>query len=977
MTSTQAKKVNWESWACQLFFEYPLGLNGHFKGVKVEPGQLAVKPVLLPEASKRITDFTQAVSQTVDLLQSSVEQDLKHHAQSQPIVFLSGGWDSRALLCALKNVAPRKQVKAYTTSYDSGNNKEEVFASLVAQELDIPHEIISLSENYYKEFALEAIQSSDFSTPVHIWMVNFLRQLNFKRRVVNFDGYAGDILFRGMRQDLDDEKLAADDPAFFNRLAVLHPKSVLPGPVYKSLEKLARNALARELACYPAETRMLNFLLNNRGARGVAHSIGIQGKFIDVALPFLNQELLQHTVNIDSSLRLDPRFYPEVLNKLNPKVASLPSTNCAVSYEKLVKTVPQFKHSESNLSWMTSNIERVARKHGTAGGLIDWYTLTPLRTANKKKTGRDLAWHMRALESLHVYSQWYERHHNQLLPDQNIFSELLSNANDTLVESNVPLQVDYEGVIHAYVNKIQKLERTEKLLFNFTMDVEAFGFDDYYSSHTADGDIVEKLFYSNFGDGSNIQKLLFDRQIPCTYFIEPYTNNWKSSEAFKRAIDFYSNDFSEIGLHCHAFSLPENIAKELQLDLGWAFLPDKYAEVLHYGKKKIELALGRGTSITSFRSGRLDIYPESEYALKQAGFLIDSSLIDGVNEFHYQERTESVGNGLFVDKGITQIPITSFRVGKRTTSLNFNSSSFESICEIIYQAIQDGLPCLTMLSHSWSFSKVVESALTGKKIHVDSDPSLIEKFNRLVEFVEKVPNIEFCTLNETAKRLEKRASVCQPASNLNTKPELLSVQVQNFGDEIVAKCFPLTSRIEGEIEFAFYLMSGNEKVAIRMYSNQDKVCFVLPSDLNNTDELIVRAYIRIVGDKTPHSACSQAVPSSLSDPIDNDLNLPRVAMSRADKKALEVKIVNLGDKVIARSTPLTSSRDKEFEYAFYLFAGGEKVDTQMYSSSNEVSFSLPHTIRNSGDLVVRAFIREVGDKKPLDAKSESVPLFTK
>jgi len=849
------KNVNWEAWACQLFFGYPLAEQSHFSehSNNEQINYHSVEAVSLNRSSPVITDFTEAVSNSVELLQESVERSLAVHDNSKPVVFLSGGWDSRALVCALKNVAPKADIKAYTTSYDSGNNQEEVFASEVAKALNIPHEVIGLTKDYYKKDSHKAIELAGFSTAQHIWMENFLSQVRLESDAVNFDGYAGDILFRGMRQEVGDEKLSPDDPSFFKRLAVLRPQSVLTAPVFKTLEKLAKNALTKELSRYPGETRMLNFLLNNRGRRGIAHSIGLQRKYINVALPFMEERLLNYTANLDPNIRLDSRFYPALLHKLNAKVAILPSTNCTNIGHDKVKEVPQIKYSESNLSFIMNDLKKVANKHNGVAKIVDWYTITPDRVANKEKSGRDLAQHLRALENLHVYALWYEQYEKELNLKQNIMLDSYTRVTETLscasLGKSSAHKEGFELIKREYLEKIQNLNAKGKLYFNFTMDVEAFGIGDYYSNHTASTNLIEKLVYSDFGKGSNIQRFILDRQIPCTYFIEAYSDAWESEADFAEVVSFFENEYSEIGLHCHAFSIPRLLEEELGLDSDWVFKPIQYQKVIDWGKRRLESALTRKYPLNSFRSGRLDIYPNFESGLVNCGFKIDSSFIDGIDVHHYEKRNLNIGNGIYEFKEVTEIPITSFRVGKRVTSLNFNSSSFENICNVVYQAIQDDLPCLTMLMHSWSFGKITEYSELGKKFHVSTDSLLIEKLNCLIEFISEIPCIELSTLSNAAEQLKNIPNSCHPASNLNTKPELLEVDIKVCGNSILVKAAPLNIRLKGDLLFAFYLMSNGEKIQTRMYEKSNEVKFELPNNFDSSNELVVRSFIKHHGGK--------------------------------------------------------------------------------------------------------------------------------
>lgn len=855
------KTINWQTWACQLFFSYPLGDNSHFLDEnfnQIDNEKLPIKPIVLPNISTPISDFSLAVKSSVDLLLESVESNLEQYRDCDPVVFLSGGWDSRAILSAVKRVRPDIKVKAFTTSYDSGNNQEERFASNVAKELNVPHQIIPLSKNYYKESAFEAIKSSGFSTKMHIWMRDFLRQVSLPKNTVNFDGYAGDLLFRGMRQEVGDEKLSPDDPVFFNRFAVLHPEKVLTGTVYKTMENLARRALADELSRYPAENRVLSFLLNNRGARGVAHSVGLQLEYFDVALPFLSEALLQNTVNIDTEIRLDKRLYPAILNSLNPKVAILPSTNSehlpTDSYDETI----QIKYQPDNLNWILSNIKKVASENELAGGLLDWYTLNPSKTLNQVRTGRDLQQYRRVMEMLNLYALWYDFTKEDIKPKQNILRDSFYFDPQKVIFLEQKQDDEFDKTIEKYSEKLKSLSNPATLLFNLTMDVEAFGIDDFYSNHSSHEFPVRRLVYSDFGNGSNIEKLFFKNRVPCTFFIESYSKEWQCEQSFSNAVQFFDKSYCEIGLHCHAFSLPESLKQELGLSFEWNMQHAQLSRVLKWGKHRLENARNRKMEVTSYRSGRLDIYPKMELALLNAGFKTDSSLLDGVESFYYERRPTNLGNGKFIYNDLTQVPISGFRAGTRVRSLDFNGATFEEICDVIVQSVKQGLPCLTMLMHSWSFSKLCQLNDFSKKLHYDTDPKLVLKFEKLLEFIDANSMIKLSTIKGTTEQIKTFPVATFPADRINTKPTLLEVISWREGENIYAKCIVDFVHVTEEIEYAYYLLHKGEKIDTQWYSNSPETHFKLEQPLLSED-IVVRGYVRKIGSNKPLVAKSAQV----------------------------------------------------------------------------------------------------------------------
>ncbi|MDO6578825.1 asparagine synthase-related protein [Alteromonas stellipolaris] len=849
-----SKQINWEAWASYFFFGYPLGNARYLKDEDAtEPADLnlPVERVHLGPAAQTISNYECATRQAADVFLHVLERQLQRRADFNPVVFLSGGWDSRAILAGIRKVAPERNVEAYTTTYDGGNNKEQVFAAQVTNCLSVPHTIIELSDNYYQSLSEQALTESAFSTNMHIWMHDFLKKTPLTRNHVNFDGYAGDLIFRGMKQGIDDDQLSPDSDEFFRRFRVQIPSTVLSKPVYNTLEKLARKVLADELAKYPSETRALNFLINNRGARAVGYSIAAQRKYIEVELPFMDKKLLQLATKIDPAIRLNPSFYPDILKKINAKVAALPSTNSPEQEQIGWTEKPIIKHSEANLKFMFDEIGGFAKDFGNAGGIVDWFTLDPAKTVNSKRAQPFLRRHNQTLESVYLYTKWFKHHHNQLAPG-NVLSDSFAFDEEITASTKQPFTENFEGIKAKYKSEIEALSSNHKLHFNLSVDVEAFPISDYYASQTAYENEVNKLIFGDFGYGSVLESELLSKEIPCTYFIEGYSPLLNNSGEFSRVISFFNREHTEIGLHCHAFSIDEGIKKHLNLQHDWYRDENKLTEVLRWGKQRIESALPNSQAITSFRSGRLDVYPNMEACIKNAGFSIDSSLMDSVEENYFETRSSIIGNGVFNNGYLTEVPLTSYRIGDKVRGFNFNSTSFEQICHLIYLSIKFKLPCLTMLLHSWSFGKGGQSSLLGKNVQYEPDEHLIEKFRHLVSFVEQVSNTQFSTISETVKATEHQLKdeKCQQANRLNLKPELITVNCEINRGSLIASTHVNQDHLDGIFVYAFYLVVNGEVVDKHLYKADNLTKFDI-STYDNSIEIAVRAFIKRESEKKP------------------------------------------------------------------------------------------------------------------------------
>lgn len=362
------------------------------------------------------------------------------------------------------------------------------------------------------------------------------------------------------------------------------------------------------------------------------------------------------------------------------------------------------------------------------------------------------------------------------------------------------------------------------------MDVEAIPSNDAHSVQTSQAHLIEHMIYGDFGNGSVIKRLFHQNKIPCTYFFEPYQTTWDDKKSFKNALHFFDTPYSEIGLHCHAFSLPNKLRTKLSICTPDWFLDTRsLSKVFKQGKKKIEEVLG--DNINSFRSGRLDSYPNMEQAILDAGMLIDSSYISTRQASFSYSPAPTIPNFICNHKETVEIPITGYLSNGNIKALDFNNSSFEEICYIIYRALELNIPTITMLMHSWSFNLTTESSLLHKRFHVGENRELQNKFKYLVEFLRAISQVTLSTLTQTVE------TCTIPASNYNLKelkerPDAfqlnlapLQVFATSSKNRITAQCIPNLEKFTSEIEFAYYLLADNKRIETIWYTSNDTVTF--------------------------------------------------------------------------------------------------------------------------------------------------------
>jgi hypothetical protein len=755
-----------------------------------------------------------------------VARCLERSAGRAPICFLSGGWDSRAIVACLARLVSGAAFDTFTTSYDGGNDREERFAEKVAAALGLRHHVLALDEGYYPRHAEAALLASDYATDMHVWMSDLLSKVATHRELVNFDGYAGDLLFRGLLQQPDDDARSATDPSFFDRFSVVAPGTVLSSPVARTFERLARDELARELECHQGARRTFRFLLHNRAWRGVAHSVRLQKRAIDVELPFLDSELMRYALSIDDSVRLSPAFYPAVLAALDQRLSGLPSTN-----DKPLSAGwsprPIEKYSEATVDWFLSNIRSGGAVPADSGGVIDWFSVEPTRRINQTNDPTQRNRRFRALEMLDLYALWLRRYQGNvelghvLDYAQQEGGELRSTTRPT---DNQP---EYAAIARKYVERARAAEGAS-LRFHLTVDVEAFPVTDEYAYHTAAPDPIRALIYSDFGAGSDLEHFLLRERVPSTYFLEAYSSAWPTDSAVADAARFFKRDFTELGLHCHAFSLPRPRLEALGLEQGWFLQPQQLAACLRDGKSRLQAATG--DVISTYRSGRLDFYPQLDSAAAEAGFRIDSSLADGHSINYYTELAQPIGNDVHVRNGIIEVPVTAYRVRERSRVLDFNGSSFEEMCFVIVRALELGLPNVTMLMHSWSLSDVQELPLLAKGFHHKRSSAACQKLQHLLDFLDDLECVELSTIQST---VEQRSNMGEQArfgsADFELEPPPLQLLIQHEADLVTARVILNAQPFSGAPEYAFYLVVRGERIATRWYEQRANATFSLPA----------------------------------------------------------------------------------------------------------------------------------------------------
>ncbi len=189
-------------------------------------------------------------------------------------------------------------------------------------------------------------------------------------------------------------------------------------------------------------------------------------------------------LEIEDSVRLRPDFYPAVLARLDARIAGLPSTN-----DKGVNTgwqnCPVKKYQDETVQWFMENIRSQAGHSADSGGVIDWFSVEPSRSALRNLDAIGQFRHARAMEIQNLFSLWLARYRDKL-EIMNVLDVVHKEvAQKPWIAPPLQVETQYDEIEKKYLERAKAVVSDTRLRFHFTMDVEAFPVGDFYANHTA------------------------------------------------------------------------------------------------------------------------------------------------------------------------------------------------------------------------------------------------------------------------------------------------------------------------------------------------------------------------------------------------------------------------------------------------------------------------------------------------------------
>ncbi len=262
---------------------------------------------------------------SVDAVVSALEATVADHASNGFAPLLSGGWDSRILATLAVRASPAdRPVTVRTTSSDTGTVLEELVAAQVAERLGAHHKILMpRRDRFAPDLALFA-SAVDFQTAFHIWLVPAVEDLDPAGGTV-VDGLGGGVVLGGAfadpsgRGSLLDRRFAATSPYLGDAGAVLCPAAVT---AVTDRARAGFDALATPLLGHRHGATWTAYLARTLPGISLA-PYGLVSAKAPVATPYLDDRVVAAAMAVED--HTDGRLYPEVMGRLDPVLATLPT----------------------------------------------------------------------------------------------------------------------------------------------------------------------------------------------------------------------------------------------------------------------------------------------------------------------------------------------------------------------------------------------------------------------------------------------------------------------------------------------------------------------------------------------------------------------------------------------------------------------------------------------------------------------------
>ncbi len=230
------------------------------------------------------------------------------------VVPLSGGLDSRAILAALLECTPARNIETYT--FGTPGTYDYDLGCLVARETGTKHHAIPLGEIEWKdEDFLEAAFRFNHQTLLFhhapVWLLD-----RFADGVI-WSGYMGDVITGGQRPDVPSAMLADAKMSYLLNRRAVRSMEMTESPPEDFLPFIGGGSVSSDCVSYDEQ------VLVTEAIRFSAPHVLMNG--FEYRIPFINTAFWDFFFSVPDKYRRDQRLYKSMLQQEWPYLFSLPT----------------------------------------------------------------------------------------------------------------------------------------------------------------------------------------------------------------------------------------------------------------------------------------------------------------------------------------------------------------------------------------------------------------------------------------------------------------------------------------------------------------------------------------------------------------------------------------------------------------------------------------------------------------------------
>jgi hypothetical protein len=408
--------VDWDAWAAIFTLDHPLGDRTPF----VEIRRLAPFSTLRWSRWRGRVDEHRwpwaEVEPRLDVATGGAEMATRLRdaiarlPAGQVVCPLSGGWDSRLLLCLL--VAERREeLQALTADVDGFNDRDRRLARDVAAAAGVPHQEVDGDEATFWRDLEARFDRTDYQQVRHPWPMPLIDRLRGENATVT-DGLALDTLAQPGERFISAEAVEAGGSERAARALwrTLKDNSTYGGPgafampFGRAITGAARRQLIADSDRFDGHpARALLTLYRTRTVRGISLApAALLGSELAVAMPFIDDRAVRACLAITPAEKFGARLYRWLFAEINPAVGGLPSTNEGPSPPR---TRTPRRHSPSAAAGY--------HEHLSDGPLTPYLRAQSRRRLARAARGGRRQIPTRALGPT-LFALWYERYRDRL-----------------------------------------------------------------------------------------------------------------------------------------------------------------------------------------------------------------------------------------------------------------------------------------------------------------------------------------------------------------------------------------------------------------------------------------------------------------------------------------------------------------------------------------------------------------------------------